>query len=106
MTSDDFDTVTALMAAEDRGENPFNLIHRTDEQIAADNARETLSQQVALTARTTVKVGSKRDQAIAIYLGLEDKSRKGVMTALQGAGFGVATSSTYASNLRNGAWVK
>ena len=104
MTDEAFDEVTQIMEAEDRGENPFNLIHRTKEEIARDAERAEIAQQVAAAVATPIKKGSKKEQAIAIYMELEDKSRKSIMDALQAAGFGKATSSTYAANLRSGVW--
>ena len=102
MTSDDFDAVTALMEAEDNGSNPFNLHIRTQEEIDADSAAESLRTAVN-DAVVVKKVGSKKEQAVAIYLGLEDKSRKSVIEALVSAGFKKATSSTYQAQMKN--WI-
>ena len=101
MTDESYDAITAIMTAEDNGENPFNLKHRTAEQIATDVAANTLRTEVAETTTLPAKVGSKKNQAIEIYIRLEDQSRSAVIAALVENGFNKTTASTYAYNLIN-----
>ena len=106
MTQECFDEITAIMAAEDRGEDPFNLkqYQRTDAQRAADAAAQARREAIAAAPVVVKSTGSKKAQAIALYNGLDDKSRKSVIAALVGIGFGAATASTYSSNLTSGRW--